>query len=498
MVAKIKRDWWKSAWPKLGDRSPGSRYDQVYKALKDYEHAKRGTSVANIVDALMTVTGVAQKVMKELNAEFRMAVTRKSVEKSLKELCSATDSEMSRLMRDGNKEVKVWSRNFKQAAGKTAKGQALAAVDAGNYGVTLTLPLIVVKELEHYNADTRLFTELNATFDAKLDDIENQLYKAAAPNGGIIPPDIAQILFDNSFEKLKDEIAAVPGAVLKQVSKNKRISRKYKRTKGVKIARSSVTVAISAASFAVPGEQALAIISLVRATADLAKEIVTLCMRLEAKQKILRWEIETLQKSYAEKRKGKEGGKQLVNSLAGTDVMLTTKKLVADFHEFRGATAMVAVRMGRKQAALRKILTESAKLQKDFQEMYDWVDDVSIKGLREGAKKINKAQKALDNMYKNTDKQITHLNKEITRVMRAEKAMPKMKAQVKAIKDGNDASIDAMLETIDETVKVLFYLGSFTDITAGAKAVESYAMLVVSEADRLVDAAKALKKYKTK
>lgn len=498
MPAKIKRDWWKKKWPPLGDQSSGSNYDTVYKALKNYEHACRGKSIADRIQALDEIEDVIFPTINALKDEFTLPVTRKAVNNTLKDLASAVTSERSKLEKDGDREVEVWSRNFKQAVKSIGRLTALKKVEAGRYGLSLSLPVAVMRELENGGADGRLMAELDTVFDEKIKKIDAAVAKAAMKNGGIVVHGDVFPYFSQGFQEMQYEVERIPGRVLTQVAKNKRFARKYKRTKGVRIAKSSVDVAISAASFAVPGEQALAILGVVRATADLSKEIVTLCMTIERKHKILEWELKQLKKSYEKTRTSKEIGKQLLNSLVGTDVIASTKKVVDDFKEFRGAIALVSVRMSKKQLALKSLSKEIPRLDAELALVSGTVFELTVDSMSALSKRLKTSQAVLDNATKQFEKLKAQVDKDFGRLRKAEKALPILKKAVQQLQAGQSDTLDMALEKVDQTVQALFFAASFTDITVGSKAAQSYAMLAVSDWKSIADDLKGLKKYKTK
>lgn len=498
MAAKIKRDWWKKKWPPLGDQSAGSMYDTIYQALKVYERACRGISINARETELEQLETLIAPAIGGLKKEFKLPATRSVVQKNLQGLAHAIAMERGKLISEGDKVIHVWSRNYKQSIRNIGRLDALANVNADKYAVSLSLPVVVMRELENAGADGRLFTELDAVFDEKIKKINSEVTKDAGKNGGIVALDHVNPRFSQAFKELEYAVEAIPGRVLTQVAKNKRFARKYKRYKGVKITKSGIDVAIAAASFAVPGEQALAILGVIRALADLSQEIVNLCMTIERTHKILAWELERLQKSYEKARTSKEIGKQVVNSVVGTDVMSSTAKVVKDFKEFRGAIALVSVRMGKKQVALTKIQKEIPNLEAELANLYAEGFVLSIDKNSKTIKNIKNAQSKVDLAIKEAAKLKTAVDKNMGRLRKAESALPPLKKAIIELQAGQSKSLDFVLEKVDQAIQMLFFAGSYADISATGGAAQSYGMLAASDWKKLADELKELKKLKTK
>jgi len=229
----------------------------------------------------------------------------------------------------------------------------------------------------------------------------------------------------------------------------------FKKKRAVEVSTATLGVAGGVAGIFVPGTNAVAAVVLIRSSAKLIEEVVTLLTKLEVKYDSVMAQITMLEKAFVSGQKNrdrKEVAKTTVNAVLGADVMVTHAAVVKRYEDFLGALAVLADRVNKAQG---KILAAIAKLGDLDKALTKTIADQAAFAKTVTSKKIKTAEKALDSMLDKT-------SDTMARVVRAERATPRL---TKALKDlgKNSENADMAIKIIPVCINLAFAIGSFGD-----------------------------------
>lgn len=455
-MAKLTSTWWAKTKP------ANFKEKNLDTALKGFEAAVRNGNSGVVLDAIFNVRNEIPFTRNALKKALKAnPVKFKVLQIELNELEKLLDREDKLVLMNGAKQIKVWSRSF---SGEVTK-QCQKKIPLQNYlkftgGTTeVRLDLMTIHAVENSGAEARFLREVNDTFDAEVEEFVQYVVERVSNASGL---GLSQNALKLLNMKANDQAKSIEKKLVKLAIKTADNAAMYhdaakffKKKRAVDVTTATLGVAGGVAGIFVPGTNAVAAVVLIRSSAKLIEEVVTLLTRLEIKYDSVMAQITILQKAFASGQKNrdrKEVAKTTVNAVLGADVMVTHAAVVKRYEDFLGALAVLADKVNKAQG---KILAAIAKLGDLDKALAKTVADQAAFAKTVTSKKIKIAEKSLDTM-------LDKASDTMARVVRAERATPRL---TKALKDlgKNSENADMAIKIIPVCINLAFAIGSFGD-----------------------------------
>ena len=455
IMVQLTSKWWKDLKPKGFD-------GRLENALKDFEKAVRTKNSGQVLDALMAIRFELPSTNANLKKKFKAnPVKQKILKLELKELEKLIDREEKLVVSKGAKAIKVWSRDFSEEVKKQTNVGFLHVVGGK---VDVKLNLMTIHALENSGTEARFFRALDDVFknyvNAFADKIqsvgENGNYVLALSNRQAYK---LQGLARKYVIKLRETLEKQANWIIEGAACHHRTAKIFKKQRAMQITMASLGVAGGAAGIAMPGTTALAIVALVRSTAKLVEEVVSILMTLEAKYKSLCAQVKLLSDSYDKGTRGKkELAKTTVNALVGADVMVTYKAAVARLDDFMGSISVVADKVNLTQLKILSAISKLGDLNKTIKQNLEnpQLFRNSLLGLK------------IASLEGNLDKMLDKMSDTMGRVVKAEKRVLKLKTKIDELGE-NSVPVQRAEQVIPIVVNLAFSIGSFSDGIAASQ-----------------------------
>ena len=454
-MAKLDAKWWNSRMP--------AKFDSVlcYK-LKLYTAAVKTSNVANISDALMELRFAIDTERTNLIKKFKKSNPRlKSPLKDLDDMEKLVEREDRSLVKRGASEITVWSKNFCDAVASKQANQKFLKFNGGLIEVKLNL--MTVHSIEECGTQARFFRALEDAFDDEASSYADEIREVVEARDGQPLMKLQCLKLQNSLEKrvtkLNKQMVSISNGIADKAAADRKDAKAFKKEKAISITTASLGVIGSAAGVAMPGTLAVALVVLIRSTAKLGEEIVSLALTLEGHYKRVMAEVKMLEKSFnSGKRDGKEVTKISANAIIGADVFTTYSSCVKHHDEFLGTLSVLADRVNTQQL---KIIEAIAKLGE--------IDKALVRQAVDGsAFKRSTLKIKTDMIASQLDKTLDSASDTMNRVVAAERSAPKLRDELMKL-GGNSKTVKVAEVVIPACVNLALSIGSFSDGVVASK-----------------------------
>ncbi len=455
-MAKLTSAWWAKT-------KPDSFKDKdLDNALKGFENAVRNGNSGVVLDSILNVRNEIPFTRTALEKSLKAnPVKLKVLQIELNELEKLLDREDQQVLKSGATQIKVWSRSFSdEVTEQCQKRFPLEKYLKFTGGTTeVRLDLMTVHAVENSGAEARFLREVNDTFEAEVSEFVKYIKEHVSKAEGFgLSQNAVKLLNMKANDRAKSiekKLVILATMTADKAAMYHDAAKFFKKKRAVEITVASLSVAGGVAGIFVPGTTALAAVVLIRSSANLIEEVVTLLTKLEVKYDSVMVQIKMLEKAFESGQKNrdrKEVAKTTVNAVLGADVMVTHAAVVKRYEDFLGALAVLADKVNKAQG---KILAAISKLGDLDNALAKTVADQSAFARTVTDRKIKIAESSLDAMLDKT-------SDTMARVVRAERATPRL---TKALTDlgKNSENADKAIQIIPVCINLALAIGSFGD-----------------------------------